>query len=295
MPKPTRQEIRDAVTGAIPLAGREWIRNPVTTASVVHNVEALVDAEWAKTERELARGRKADIILSRWLPSHDAKCQKRRPLDSVEYQRALSGAPVLLACTCGLDDALAQLRESAPAFVARMEVVGAERVVGIRHPDTTRRTTWAYVSDGEPAMTSSTGEGEKAPQTDRHSDAVASNLDDFLEGEDWEEYNRLQRARRAGYELALYATQYPMPQERARLAAEAFPLKKRTHKVIPDPHGAGEWTFDGESFVWRNGHPEFRAFPNGMLWSAERIRVLAVLLDDPWEWVDDSSVEEDPA
>jgi hypothetical protein len=241
MPKPTYTEVRDAIAV-------EFDLHPLRMDSVTGRIAVLIDAAWAETEEELKRGRKADIILSRWLPWHDAKCEKRRRFTPAEYGRALGGVPVLLTCTCGLDDALAQLRESSPDFVARMEAAGAERTVH---------------QDGEPAMS---------------------------EDEDWEEFNRIQRAKREGYVEGVRERIGAATHTTYADAAARYPLKRR----VPHPDVRVDGVMirvanQAERVVlWRD---DVRAFPV----SRATLTAALEILDSPFSWVDDTSVEEDPA
>lgn len=112
--------------------------------------------------------------------------------------------------------------------------------------------------------------------------------------EDWERYNELQRIRREACEAAL---PQPTPQERASIAAHRYPLKKRVPKPpIEDPHYhviMWEARFHKTYDTWHAGVVESgEGWPPGLLVTPERVRALAALLDNPWTWEDDESVEE---
>lgn len=115
--------------------------------------------------------------------------------------------------------------------------------------------------------------------------------------EDAERFNELQRARREGWKAAtLY---YDPGWERDTLhAAVRYPLKVRSHRSVPDPHGDGEWTTDvqenamsGYTYVtWRPVSPDDGPLGT-MQFTNERIAVMQGLLAEPWEWVDDTEPE----
>lgn len=106
-------------------------------------------------------------------------------------------------------------------------------------------------------------------------------------GDDLEQYNRGQRLRREGYETALEELGYiamGSPKERA---AQRHPLRKRVPKVIPDPHGDGEWAINEVGLLSFAGATRAASLPI----TTDRIRALAALLDDPWTVEEDTSVE----
>lgn len=120
--------------------------------------------------------------------------------------------------------------------------------------------------------------------------------------DDLEQHNAEQRIRRDTWEVAaLYYTNRDtgesMGSWRYRIrerAAATFPLRKRVPKPpIPDPHDDGHWQLAGtlmwlpsSASVWRSG--------SGVtaLLTIERVSALAALLAEPFELVDDHSVED---
>lgn len=116
-------------------------------------------------------------------------------------------------------------------------------------------------------------------------------------GEDWEQYNREQRAARRAYARGLAdgdmcSKQGDAPNEHCHAeAARLYPLRKRVPKVIPDPAGYGEWSVTaGDALFWR--HADGGAwFEEGPQLTVARVRALAALLDDPWTVEEDTSVE----
>lgn len=125
------------------------------------------------------------------------------------------------------------------------------------------------------------------------------------EGGDMEQYNHDQRIRREAYEEALRHQGHAVPQERATAAASRYPLRKRVPRVIDDPHASvyawrlnPEFTSEvgtriGECFEIRFS-PEggWHANEHPALLTPQRVRALAALLDDPYMWEEDPSVEE---
>lgn len=120
---------------------------------------------------------------------------------------------------------------------------------------------------------------------------------DNAEPDGMEQYNRDQRLRREAFAAALaYAGACGSNHAaRAAIAAKRYPLRKRVPKVIPDPHGTGEWAMMGDRFIgWRQGEPLLAAVgftTSGPCATPERVRGLAALLDDPWTWEEDTSPE----
>jgi hypothetical protein len=151
---------------------------------------------------------------------------------------------------------------------------------------------------------------DDAKEREQERKALEVSLVEVPEGaEDYEQHNLEQRIRRGAFAAALDYAGYPVPQDRALRAAERYPLKKRVPKVIPDPHCPNDaWRYS-EADTQRLARFEFRAAvgrnagkwcdpedePAGLHWTAERIRALTALLNDPWTWDDDASVEGDAA
>lgn len=140
-------------------------------------------------------------------------------------------------------------------------------------------------------------------------DEMVGILSEARLADDAERFNELQRAKRDAFEAAgLY---YDPPQEGydyylwlkgVRVeAARRYPIRKRVAKVIPDPHGLGKWRvrapIEGDEqgrrlFQILAGALDWHDANTGIYWSEARVRVLAGLLDDPFEVVDDPSVED---
>lgn len=109
------------------------------------------------------------------------------------------------------------------------------------------------------------------------------------EGEDWEEYNRLQRVRREAAALFARRGSGRLPQATLEQIAAMFPLKKRVPRPDVTMDGVKIRASDqtGRIGLWRT---EFVGF------TVTRATLTAALeiLDSPFSWVDDASVEEEP-
>lgn len=123
----------------------------------------------------------------------------------------------------------------------------------------------------------------------------------YAEETENERFNREQRIRREAY-----ATGHAfLSGDRALselLAARNYPLRKRVSRVVPDPHGLGEWSvrpvpaFDAPHAHWRaNAREVWEAHRLDLLLSGERVEVIRDLMLSPWAWEDDTSVEGEAA
>jgi hypothetical protein len=224
------------------------------TSSKADDLIALIDAAWTENDAERERGRKAMEILERW----------GHPAHSADCDRCYWGGDAL-DCTCGLSRALAEIAAVVP-LTAGAESGAKAHADPKRDPDS---ALWEYADK----------------------DSV-------------ERFNEQQRWRRGGYVEALEENRHynTSRTERVALAARRYPLKKRAPATCDDPHDVGQWTVEVEEgrgypyAVWRSraGTELSRAWPPEMLVTAERVRALSALLDNPWKYEDDTSVEDAP-
>jgi hypothetical protein len=119
-----------------------------------------------------------------------------------------------------------------------------------------------------------------------------------------EAYNRDQRLRREAYRECMLRYVTGSPYQCTERAAREYPLRKLQRRVVPDPHGHGQWSTSDSNgrLYWYNTNGDSGAVvagvPEGGLsgsflphLTTERVRTLAALLDNPWEIVDDVTPE----
>ena len=140
-------------------------------------------------------------------------------------------------------------------------------------------------------------------------DVMVGILSDARLADDVERHNELQRARREAYEHGAREHDdgtHGGPdvsfdgwlQSVRAMAARRYPLKKRVPKVIPDPHGAGEWStrMGVETAMCAVYRPRtatsFSAMvPVGIILSPKRIAAIQQMFSDPWAWGESTEVE----
>lgn len=117
-----------------------------------------------------------------------------------------------------------------------------------------------------------------------------------VEDEEVERFNQEQRIRREAYAKALEHAGGAHVIGARQQAARVYPLKKRVQATRDDPHNGRfmwrfvpefnrfEWTMDGQWVPYR------RTETTPI--TPERVRALYALLQSPWTYEDDASVEE---
>lgn len=231
--------------------------------SAAERAARLVDAAWTELEaalaNELERGRKALEVLNKYKVKHADTCR----IVATAWEGITPPH-----CTCGLHAALAELR--APFVDAEW---------GLKRDTGTVTHAVRQTKPGPPARWEYAGENDL----------------------DVEHFNDLQLARRQGYEHAMRGWLNREHPERDRSdvrAAAVYPVKVRRLRVLPDPHGDGEWTTDeqanamsGYRFVVWNPVKEDDGPLGTMHFDSERVALMQSLLDQPYGWVDDTSPE----
>lgn len=138
------------------------------------------------------------------------------------------------------------------------------------------------------------------PNKDPHAAATDAwaVMDEALsqDGGDWEDFNRLQRARREGYANRYCGNSAStiIQQDAAMAAARVFPLKKPAPRMVVDPCEAS-WVWrmheTGECVQVKMGPLAWSVLPEAVRFTPDRIRMLYDLIQNPWVYVDDTEPE----
>lgn len=279
MPKPTIMQVSNTLTDRR-LLGPAWVVN------VANEVMSLIDVAWAESEAEhvrtletaltneraflasqLERGRKALEILGKFMVRHADTC--RIVATAWEGMNRPD-------CTCGLHGALTTLNApyAGGDWTLKRDAGTVTHAVCQTKPESPAK--WGYAT-------------ERSEQVERHND--------------------LQRARREAWVSAAQFYDAGQPadigsrlkewgDEIAGEAAKQYPVKVRRRRVFPDPHGDGEWTTDEQVMsgfthaIWRvREDDKLSPDTSPFKFTPERVALMQSLLDQPYEWVDDTSPE----